>query len=121
MSVHVLHEGRTGCDLPGPPSSWHPAQQWVPRERAGSATCDICVAVEKARRIAEQWPKKCGCGREYGEHPSMTGNAVEPVLYWGALQAAYEQVDAYARFDARHCACGSTLMVITEILNLAEE
>lgn len=61
-------------------------------------------------RLAGQWPKRCGCGRVYaGRHA------------WNLLAFAYPLDDAFALQEARHCACGSTLVILVQIHDLDQE
>lgn len=64
---------------------------------------------EKTRRLAAQWPKKCGCGATY--QPGQ----------WDKLPKAYPRSDEYSTNEARHCGCGSTLEVMRGIHNLEAE
>lgn len=71
----------------------------------------------KAAKIASQWPKKCGCGRVYDRRV----NRADGVLLWRDLPFAYNYTDAYATQEARHCACGSTIVVNIAIHDLTME
>lgn len=63
-----------------------------------------------AERLAKQWPKKCGCGAVYiGPHA------------WALLPFGYERQDAFSKQEARHCRCGSTLVIDVQIFDLDEE
>lgn len=62
-------------------------------------------------RLKQQWPKQCRCCK----------TIYDSVGEWGRLVFAYTYTDAFATQEARHCACGSTLVIYTEIHNLAEE
>lgn len=79
-------------------------------------------ADEKARRLEAQWPKECGCGRVYFRDVEQ-GKALSPGggYLWSSLPFAYPHKDAYATQEARHCPCGSTLVILTEIHDLKEE
>jgi len=59
--------------------------------------------------VGLQWPKRCGCGQVYAPEQ------------WLQMEFAYFHRDAFAVYEARHCSCQSTLMVILEILDLLEE
>jgi hypothetical protein len=72
---------------------------------------------EKSKRLRDQWPKRCGCGRDY--RPDNRDPKVQ--LRWDRLPWAYKRTDTFATFEARNCACGSTLEVILAIHDLAEE
>lgn len=74
--------------------------------------------VEKAARIAAQWPKNCGCGRVYDLTPPFV---MESALEWNSLPLKGNIVDEFATIELRNCACNSTLAVITTIHDLAAE
>lgn len=75
-------------------------------------------AQEKAKRLAAQWPKRCGCGLRYDRRAAEQAKGV---LSWQALPFGYDYRDEYATQEARHCSCGSTLVILTEIHDLAAE
>lgn len=79
-------------------------------------------AEKKAAKLAAQWPKICGCGRSYSptDH-GPASNAVLNLAPWSSLEFAYARADDFARAEARHCVCGSTLEIMIEILDLEAE
>lgn len=62
------------------------------------------------KRLAKQWPKKCGCGQTYTTPAE-----------WTALPHAYHQTDTFATIEYRHCECGSTLGIILVIHDVTAE
>lgn len=92
-----------------------------------TAVADFCVSEEKARRLASQWPKRCGCSRVF-----VSGAHLQ-VMPWA--WAAWENLplatspaapsgcyrDAYATHEMRNCPCGSTLVALTELHDLGAE
>ena len=48
-TVHILHEGRSLCGLPGVPKDWPDGHTWVGRAERGKATCDACLGGTKRR------------------------------------------------------------------------
>lgn len=84
------------------------------------------VAELKAAKLAAQWPKVCGCGRIYEKEETpwamrLVLGHFGPIPKWEALPFAYPYTDAFAVQEARHCPCGSTLVVLLEILDLNQE
>jgi hypothetical protein len=70
--------------------------------------------LEKTYRLVSQWPKKHKHANGGAEVALMPGD-------WDKLTFAYVQTDAFCTMESRHCHCGSTLAVMTEIHNLSEE
>lgn len=78
------------------------------------------IAAEKTKRLAEQWPK---AHIHAGGYTDPNGERVVHLMPgdWDKLPFAYKHTDAYCTQEARNCPCGSTLVVMTEIHDLAEE
>lgn len=62
------------------------------------------------KRVAGEFPKRCGCC-----------SAIYLPATWGALTFAYELTDVFGVHEARHCPCGTTLMVVLKVLDLSAE
>lgn len=71
--------------------------------------------VEKAAKIASQWPKPHRCRAAADAVIQITEDG------WKALDFYNTQTDRFGTYELRNCVCGSTLMVITEIHDLKEE
>lgn len=76
----------------------------------------------KSKKLATQWPKRCGCGRVYDRRRNFrnTPTKATPTV-WGELPFAYNYTDAFATQEARHCLCGSTIVVNVAIHDLSKE
>jgi hypothetical protein len=74
----------------------------------------------KAAKLREQWPKRCGCGRTYVRTPRDPREA-DGARVWASLPFGYARRDEYASAEARHCVCGSTLEIYTQIHDLSAE
>lgn len=61
--------------------------------------------------VAAQWPKKCGCGRLY----------VNMAHFRNFTQFHTFYKDEFGEQEWRHCDCGSTLAVVTKVLDLSKE
>jgi hypothetical protein len=75
------------------------------------------ISAEKTKRLAAQWPKK------HTHANGFDGGSTIQLMPgdWSKLPIAYIHEDAYCKSEARNCPCGSTLQVMTEINDLAEE
>jgi hypothetical protein len=69
---------------------------------------------EKAKRLAAQWPKR-------HKHAHGGGECLFSKEDWAKLEYASTQSDAYCTLESRHCHCGSTLAIMTEIHDLSQE
>ncbi len=69
-----------------------------------------------SERLAAEFPKRCGCGREYCGPTSS-----ELPLSWDMLPLAYHYTDDFATQEARHCVCLSTITVLIAIHDLGAE
>lgn len=74
-------------------------------------------AKAKTARLVAQWPKKCGCGRVYDVPICPEPGAEE----WHSLPFHTTTTDEFSTMEWRHCHCGSTLTVHTEIHDLTKE
>lgn len=68
------------------------------------------IVAQKAQKLLSQWPKVCKC----------CGTAYNPAS-WAIRPLGFTMRDTFATQEARHCTCGSTLVVLREIHDLAEE
>lgn len=75
-------------------------------------------AAKQQARLAEEWPRRCGCGKTYC-HGSFLQET--PWAPWEGLDLRGLRTDAFATFELRNCTCGSTLMAAVEIHDLKEE
>ncbi len=41
--VHVLHEGRALCGMPGLPRDWPAGHKWTRIDEIKDATCNVCI------------------------------------------------------------------------------
>ena len=81
-------------------------------ERYRALTSPVSLPPEQAR-LAREFPKKHIC-------------ALGPVKFfseadWKKLPLKYTHRDEFAESEARDCACGSTLVVLTKIIDLSKE
>lgn len=62
------------------------------------------------KRAAAEFPKQCNCC-----------SAIYLPATWKYLEFAYLHEDEFAKSEARHCTCKSTLQIIVEVKDLSEE
>jgi hypothetical protein len=111
--VHFLFEGRALCGMsPSIPALWPKDHRWARVEEPLEVNCPGCIAARKVKILGSQFGaggKRCGCGARYDAES------------WKALPLGYVNRDAYATQEARHCRCGSTLVILTAIHDLGAE
>jgi aerobic-type carbon monoxide dehydrogenase small subunit (CoxS/CutS family) len=68
-------------------------------------------------RLQGQWPKRHTHAAGY----FAPGTVQITRAQWKRLPFAYRHTDAFCTMEARHCRCGSTLVVLTAIHDPTEE
>lgn len=78
---------------------------------------DDSVIAAMDKMLAEQWPKQHLCRLSNGE---LIQKYITPEE-WAKLDFACPFEDEYALGEMRHCTCGSTLLVLTKILDITKQ